>query len=533
MALDFESTLAAENNLNLWYKIQNNEQLTLADIPEIIRLRYNYFRDNWEFIRENYVDFIGSYPDPDKLKLEIDAFDEFIESQRTSNSNRNPFDNDDILIRFFTIFDTTVINNISLTFQEEQLVTNKVNEVNSFTRGNFLAIREEFRTERDALADRASATDEDYNRVYNRSPQTARVDIKNKDINNMFELQESIKTINFILANAFALDTSAVDPFALARENANNPDIDIQTYNSGVLVKLNYREDLQSLAARTLGDADKWIDIAIANGLKPPYIDEVGEKINLISNASGNQINIAGIDTNNELNIDKISVGQVVLLQSDTQTFPEQRSILNITEIPISGEIIIELSGEDDLDKYKLSENAHIRIFKQNTTNSSFFILIPSTDVLDDTDTDQVPFFLSSSDEVERRQKIDLNIDDKGEINFDSTDDLQLSFGLENSVQAVKLKLSIEQGELRRHSEHGLVPLAGQTNKDVGLLKEVLIDSITSMIAADERFSRVERLDVRYTNPVNSTTATGFNVLLVVRLAGSGQLVPITFSVKL
>ncbi len=227
MALDFESTLAAENNLNLWYKIQNNEQLTLADIPEIIRLRYNYFRDNWEFIRENYVDFIGSYPDPDKLKLEIDAFDEFIESQRTSNSNRNPFDNDDILIRFFTIFDTTVINNISLTFQEEQLVTNKVNEVNSFTRGNFLAIREEFRTERDALADRASATDEDYNRVYNRSPQTARVDIKNKDINNMFELQESIKTINFILANAFALDTSAVDPFALARENANNPDIDI------------------------------------------------------------------------------------------------------------------------------------------------------------------------------------------------------------------------------------------------------------------------------------------------------------------
>ncbi len=259
----------------------------------------------------------------------------------------------------------------------------------------------------------------------------------------------------------------------------------------------------------------------------------MGEKINLISNASGNQINIAGIDTNNELNIDKISVGQVVLLQSDTQTFPEQRSILNITEIPISGEIIIELSGEDDLDKYKLSENAHIRIFKQNTTNSSFFILIPSTDVLDDTDTDQVPFFLSSSDEVERRQKIDLNIDDKGEINFDSTDDLQLSFGLENSVQAVKLKLSIEQGELRRHSEHGLVPLAGQTNKDVGLLKEVLIDSITSMIAADERFSRVERLDVRYTNPVNSTTATGFNVLLVVRLAGSGQLVPITFSVKL
>ena len=57
----------------------------------------------------------------------------------------------------------------------------------------------------------------------------------------MFELQESIKAVNFILANSFSLDTSAVDPFALARQNANNPDIDINDYFSGSLVKLNYQ----------------------------------------------------------------------------------------------------------------------------------------------------------------------------------------------------------------------------------------------------------------------------------------------------
>lgn len=533
MALDFENALEAENQLNLWYKIKNNQQLTLADVPEIIRLRWNYFRDNWEFIRESYIDLIATYEDPDHLKLEIGSFDEFIQSQRTSGSNRNPFDNEDILFRFFTIFDNTLINGINLTFEEQEIVTNKVNETTLFTRGNFLAIRQQFEDERDNLADKASSTDTDYNRVFDRSPQTARVDIKNKDINKMYELQESIKAVNFILANAFALDTSAVDPFALARANANNPDIDIETYNSGTLVKLNYQEDLQALAGRTLGDPDKWIDIAIANGLKPPYIDEIGEKVNLISNASGNLINISGIDINNELNVDKLSIGQVILLQSDTETFPEQRSILNINEVPISGELIIELDGESDLDRYKLSENAHIRVFKQNTVNSSFYVLIPSTDLLDDTTTDDTPWFLASSDIVEKRQKVDLNIDDSGELNFNSTGDLQLSYGLDNSVQAVKLKLSIEEGELRRHPEYGLVPLAGQTNKDVGLVKEVLIDSITSNIAADERFSRVERLDVRYANPVNNNSATGFQVLLVVRLAGSGQLVPITFSVKL
>lgn len=533
MALDFENVIEAENQLTLWYKLKNNDPLTLADVPEIIRLRWNYFRDNWEFVRENYVQLIDTYADPEQLRAEIILFDNFVQSQRTSASKRNPFDNEDILFRFFTIFDNTFVNNVNLTFEEQQIVDNKVSETTLYTRGDFLEIRQMFQDERDALADRASATDEDYNRVFDRSAQTARVDIKNKDINKMHELQESIKAVDFILANSFALDTSAVDPFALARANANNPEIDIETYNSGVLVKLNYGEDLQALALRTLGDADKWIDIAIANGLKPPYIDEIGEKIPLIANASGNQINIANVDVNNELNIDKLSIGQVLLLQSDTQTFPEQRGILNITEVPISGELIIELSGEPDLDKYKLAEDANIRVYKQNTINSSFYILIPSTEELDDDLTGDIPWFLASSDVVERRQKVDININEDGELNFDSTGDLQLAYGLANSIQAVKLKLSVEEGELRRHPEYGLVPLAGQTNRDVGLLKQVLIDSITSNIGADERFSRVERLDVIYSSPTNSTAAVGFQVLLVVKLAGSGQLVPITFSVKL
>lgn len=533
MAIDFENALEAENQLNLWYKLRNDEALNLADVPEIIRLRWTYFRDNWEFVRDTYVEAVDTYPDPDRFRSEIDAFDEFIESQRTSGSNRNPFENEDVLFRFFTIFDNTLITSINLTFEEQQIVDNKVNETDLFTRGNFLAIRQAFQDERDAIADRAEATDEDYNRVFDRSPQTPRVDISNRDINKMFELQESIKAVDFILANAFSLETSAVDPFALARENANNPDIDIQTYSSGTLVRFGYGEDLQALAARTLGDPDRWIDIAIANGLKPPYIDEVGERLPLISNASGNQINIAGTDAANELNIDKLSVGQIVLLQSDVETFPEQRSILNITEVPISGELIIELTGEPNLDKYKLVDNASIRIFKQNTINSSFFILIPSTTPLDDDNqTNDVPWFLASSDVVERRQKVDLNLTEGGDINFDSTGDLQLSYGLENSVQAVSLKLSVEEGELRRHPEFGLVPLAGQTNRDIGLLKEALVDSITSNIAADERFSRVERLDIQYSNPQNATTAAGFQVILVVKLAGSGQLVPITFSVQ-
>jgi hypothetical protein len=152
---------------------------------------------------------------------------------------------------------------------------------------------------------------------------------------------------------------------------------------------------------------------------------------------------------------------------------------------------------------------------------------------LDDDLTGDTPWFLSSSDTVEKRQKVDLNINENGEINFDSTGDLQLSYGLENSIQSIKLKLSIEEGELRRHPAYGLIAVTGYANADVILIREALVDSIVAGISADERFSRVERLDVTYSNPTTELAAVVFNVILIISLAGSGQLVPITFTVKL
>lgn len=532
MALDFESSISSLSALDFWYKVTGNQPLFLSDMPEIIRLRWPYFRDNWEYLKQRYIDQISKYSEPNVLKANIDSFSEFVNSQRTSKSKKNPFDNSVIVARFYAIFDSTLVNSINLTFEERQIIDNKIRTTRDYTRGDFIVIRTQLEKERDAIADRVNASDEDYNRVFQRSSQAGRVQMKNKDINKMFQLQEAIKAVNFILANSFSLDSSTIDPFALARQNANNPDIDIRTYASGYLTRLNYGEDLQALARRTLGDPNKWIDIAITNGLKPPYIDEVGQKLPLISNANGNQINIAEFDGNNQFNIDKFYVGQIMLLQSQTQTFPEQRTILSINQVPVSGEIIIELNGEADLDRYKLVEAAHIRIYKPNTINSSFYIMIPSLNPLQDTVRMDVPWFLQGADGVEKRQKVDLAMNDKGDLDFGSTGDLQLSYGLTNAIQAVKLKLSVEAGELRRHPDFGLIPVQGLRNSDIGIVKQALIDSISAMIEADERFANIEQLDVFYANAFDANSPTAVSVTLVVRLAGSGHLLPITFTVN-
>jgi hypothetical protein len=532
MALDFEGALSGLSRLDLWYKVSANADLYLSDITELIRLRWPYFRDNWEFLKDKYIALIPNYSDPELLQTQIGTFSEFVDSQRNSKSNKNPFDNSDIIPRFYSIFDVTAIASVSLTYEERQIVDNKKREILAYTRGDFLAIRADMVKERDRIADIVGTTDEDYNRVFNRSSLTARVDINNKDLNKMYQLQEAIKSVDFILANSFSLNTSMIDPFALAKANANNPAIDIRSYSSGYLVKLNYGEDLQALAARTLGDPDKWIDIAITNGLKPPYVDEVGERIFLISNASGNQINISEADANNNLNIDKISIGQVVLLQSTTQTFPEQRTIQNITQVPVSGEIIIELAGESDLDRYKLSENAYVRIFKSNTINSSFYIMIPSTQPLDDTSKSDTPWFLQGSNGTDKRQKVDLNLDENGDLNFNSTGDLQLSYGMTNAVQAIKLKMMVEAGELRRHPEFGLNIVVGNTNANIITVRKILADSISKMIQADERFSNIDTLDITYGSGTESNFPTVININLIVKLAGSGQLLPVTFSIN-
>jgi hypothetical protein len=521
-------------DIQLWLKIKSGDSLVMSDIPSLLAARWPQFRDKWNFLKDQILPLVSDYSDPDFLKEQLDDFTDFINVQKTSISKINPFENRSVFHRFFAIFDVFFISLIPISTEEQNLIDQEINRVSAFTKSDFVRIKENIRKARDEEADASSAGDEDYNRVFNRSSIAAQTDLTTQDNVLGQVLQNAIKSVDFILANITSLDTVAIDPFILAKQNANNPEIDIRSFSAGRLVKLNYNEDMQMLASRFLGDADRWIEIAIANGLKPPYIDEVGERINLLSNASGNQINVPKLTLNGELTIDRVFINQVILLQSNVETSTEQRIIIGIQEIPISGDLVLELSGDTDLDKYKISDNAHIRVFKPNTINSGFYILIPSDEELPDDIKTDIPFFLQTSGEDEKRQKVDVSLDSNGDVVFDSTSDLALSYGLDNAVQAIKLKLAIEEGELHRHPEFGLIGIAGSANHDIQVLKSTLVESISEQISADDRFDRIERLDVEYfaTNDPRFP-GTAFLISLGVRLAGSDAVIPITFTVNI
>lgn len=518
-------------DVNLWLKSRGGDDLVLADIPSIIPLRWSYFRDNWEFLKPDLINNISQDVDPDFLNKQIDDFSQFIESQRTSNKI-NPFQDSQTFYRFYAIFNNTLIQSINLTNEEQKIIDSELARINSFSKNNFLNAKQNIIDYRDRVTDTYGLSDPDYNKAYGKSSIPPQINATIVEANYLLTLEQSIRTCDFILSNLFAVDT-AIDPFALARANANNPDIDIGQYRSGQLVKINYGESLESLATRYLGDPNKWLDIAIANGLKPPYIDEVGVRIPLLSNGSSNQINLSGTDINGQLNIDKLYINQQVFLQSNVEVVVDQRSIISIKQVPVSGEIILELDGERNMDIYKTIDQAYVRVFAPNTINSSFYILIPSPEPLPDVRSDEVPWFLAKSAQDEKQAKIDLALDPNGDLTFTTNGDVKLSYGLDNAIQAIKLKMITELGSLRYHPTFGLINVIGNKNLNIDTTRQLIIESINSQIQADGRFDRVEDLTVEYL--LNATTNQGVGAIaisLTVRLAGGTQAIPISFTVN-
>lgn len=527
MALIDNDTFQASSELSLWFKLYTGDSLTLADLPEIIPMRWSYFRDNWNYLKLRLQSAAG-VRDLDYFRETLNGLTDFIDKQRFDTTDTNPFAHASVFFRFYPVFDAIKLGTIPLTQDETKLLTNKQLTIQGYSKVNFLKIKNTLRAYRDYLADTVGLSDPSYDAIYDRASVVGDTTVSLADMSLMQVIERQLSSVDFILSNLFAVDT-AIDPFALARLNANNPDINIGQYKSGKLVKLNSGEDLPSLAKRFFGNADKWINIAIANGLKEPYVDEIGTKLLFLANGSNNQISIAATDPLGNDNISRFYINQLILISSNTNPFPTQRAITGIKQIPLSGEIVLTVNGAADMNSYLLADGANIRVFKPNTINSSQYILIPSEKPLTNTRVDEVPWFLAGNAADERNTKVDIAISDSGALLQNTNGDLTLRYGLDNAIQAIRAKMLTELGTNRRHPNYGLINLVGTPTNQSDNVKTALVKAINDQITQDSRFDRVHSLDV--TKRTNSQ-AVVYDVALVVKLAGSDTLLPITFTVN-
>ena len=512
------------SKLDLWFALRDGSTIYHYHVPEIIPLRWPFFRDNWEALKSSLTDAVSDVDNPDLLSQKINEFSKLVEVQR--NANSNPLNNAGLVASYNAIFGLIPLSVIAPSNEESKIIQSITRTVSAYSKANFVAIRKDLQNYHDELSDLVGGSDADYNRINGRQSTVAMKTATPADIATLQTMMNSLKSVDFILANAFDLPNASIDPFALAKSNANNPDFNVVSHNSGIMIMMNYGETLADISTKYLGTPDRWLEIAIANGLKPPYVDEIGEKLLLSSNGNQNQINIAPLDLNGKDNKDKFYIGQNILLQSDAIPFPESRSVANIVIIPVSGEIVLELSGDNDLNKYKLLDNAHVRVFKPNTANSNFFIMLP-TGVTDTGLNKEDPWFVSTTAADEKQALIDLRLSDSNDLVFNSSGDLAFAYGMANAQQALKSKMSTEAGTSNRHPDYGIVTVSGTKSDNSEAARASLAESITSSIKADDRFSNIETLSIT----TLEGERTGFLVQLVVRLAGSNTAIPMTFTI--
>jgi hypothetical protein len=273
-----------------------------------------------------------------------------------------------------------------------------------------------------------------------------------------------------------------------------------------------YSFSLEQLSALYLKDPNRWMEIAALNGLRAPYIDEVGYTLTLLSNGKGDKIIIN--DTGD------LFVGKNVWLYSNVIT----KTKVTIDSLDSNGATVI-VGLDQDCSAFKVGDNAMLQAYLTGTINSQNQIWIPSDRNpvdQDDVITKDIPG-VDNTDPMVGIGGVDLLQDNNGDVVIEGGD-TRLVTGLPNIVQWVRTLLGLQQGDLTQHPSLGLSVNVGLSLADFSA--QELVKEIKRMLQTDSTFSNVNNIKVIQNGPVAS-----INIAAIV--AGTSQPLPLNYGMQL
>lgn len=503
-------------DLTLFFKVDGNIPFSMSDLPKIAEGRWDYFRNNWDFVKNDYLDRLKGLPDdPGKAAAisQFEAFTDLVEGSRAST--QNPLSNPNNIRKFKDLLDNILVSDLQVTQAEQAIIDKEVQRIVSLQKDDFYQMRERARITHDKLTDSLGMGDSQYNDLLDRVGGPQIITFRFQDFRVLQALIELKNTITSLIPTSFVQDERP-DPFLNIRNALNNSEIPMNTYQTGFMIPFPAGSSLERLAAQYLGNADSWMELAVANGLQFPFVDEVGEKIPLIINGIGNTVIIPLDQTENFAVDDEVFVGSSALPMT-------KRSVVKIEEDKNNDQLILTLSGDANLQGYLTTQRAFVFHYKRNTVNSSKFIMIPSQGTVGFPINAQEPWFTKNLDQDLKNMGVDLALGADDDLVFDNSGDLQVVFGLANAAQAANLKVKIKTKELLRNPLFGLEEIAGRfrNNEISGSLLLLLIETA---IGGDDRFDGTDGLGYTITN-----NAVFINVSI--KLAGSNSSIPLTFQI--
>lgn len=439
-----------------------------------------------------------------------------VESQSNSQEAANPmdtiFNNPSDYYDFFEILD---LGNLNVPPSVQDQIDAAIDDALQTTAADVRVTRANL----DAFVSQYSAylggSNDTYNRINGISSQSSGKQLTTEDIEvlSIFnDMSQAMDSLSVLLENQEKSISPDNDYAAFYAEYATTSGIDFESSTSKFYVPFQYGATLETMAQLYLENSDRWIEIAAINGLKEPYVDEVGKTVYFIGSGSGTSFTIPF--TSN------LYIGQPIKLSSDTVR-EEIRKIIKIDAIS-AVEQIITVDGASNLSRFRIADAPKLLYYQPNTVNSNMLIAIPSKNPVN------IPGSIQTNPNEEdltifnMTAKTDFmllfNKDTTADIALDASD-VKLASGMTNLVQAANIKLLTKTGDLMNDPTFGNPIEVGGSVAEFDIKSAMA--SLSNTFAADPRFKNVLSGKISLTGPTVTTD-------LLIGLENSNAFLPLT-----
>lgn len=413
----------------------------------------------------------------------------------------------------FDLFDGVDISSLVLTPEQQSVIDDEIQNATLITQDDLRGYREDILSLALSISNNYGAGNATYASIYGLPAPKERATAMTIDETEILAaLFEAIQAFDILTSTKLFDDSKKENSLEYVGNMANQAGIPFENSTSKFLVPVPFGLTIEEISARYLETTDRWIEIATLNNLRSPYIDEDGFTYNLLSNATGRQFNV-------DDSLKQLYIGQKIMLSANT--IPQfVRRITNIEKIS-DNNYLVTVDGLADLDNLQTSLNAKIIGYLPGTVNSQDQIFIPSSLPSDADDRIALPPAFDN-DRLTKISRIDWLLTDDGDIAINGVGDFRIANGLNNLVQALKIKIRTKKGSLMRHPDFGIGINPGISLADVE--SGAIAQELTELVVSDSRFSGIERLTIAINGPTMS-------IDMAVILANNSGVIPISFDV--
>jgi len=413
----------------------------------------------------------------------------------------------------FDFFNSISIDELDLTPQQTAAIQDEI-ELNSL-----ISVEEikEFVKETQGLildlTNNFGAGDDFFSEVFGRpTPRKRATPMTIEEFELIKTLEDAVLNMNMLVATREFDDVRTQSSLEYVGGLAEESGIEFDSSATAkYLAPVPFGLTIEEISARYLGDPDRYNEIITLNNLRSPYIDEDGFFYELLSNGDGRQFNIG--DNQN------LFIGQKIQISSNT--IPMFTRKITAIERITDDNYLIAVDGLSNLNNLTTNDNAKIKAFLPGTVNSQNQIYIPSDQAVDEEPrTFDIPFL--QGDDLTGLSKVDWLLDDNGDVVLNSFGEAALANGLNNLVQALKMKVATQKGSLLADENFGLGLVPGVNVTEINI--ETVLGDLRDMVLQDSRFEAVDKIEV-------NLLGSDLSITIQARLANGRGIFPIDFTV--